>query len=44
MRATVSDFGPQLLAKLLGANETQEQSLSLVDRARDQESEAEHPG
>jgi len=30
VRATVSDFGPQLLAKILGANETQEQSLSLV--------------
>ena len=30
VRATVSDFGPQLLAKILGANETQEQSLGLV--------------
>ena len=30
IRATVSDFGPQLLAKILGANETQEQSLGLV--------------
>jgi DNA helicase HerA-like ATPase len=30
VRATVSDFGPQLLAKVLGANDTQEQSLSLV--------------
>jgi DNA double-strand break repair helicase HerA and related ATPase len=30
VRATVSDFGPQLLAKVLGANETQESSLSLV--------------
>ena len=30
MRATVSDFGPLLLAKVLGANETQEQSLALV--------------
>jgi hypothetical protein len=30
VRATVSDFGPQLLAKILGANETQEQSLQLV--------------
>src|SRR4051794_30484913 len=30
VRATVSDFGPQLLAKVLSANETQEQSLSLV--------------
>src|SRR3954452_10298173 len=32
VRATVSDFGPQLLAKVLGSNETQEQSLSLVFR------------
>jgi DNA helicase HerA-like ATPase len=30
VRATVSDFGPQLLAKVLGANETQAQSLDLV--------------
>jgi DNA helicase HerA-like ATPase len=30
VRVTVSDFGPQLLAKVLGANETQEQSLGLV--------------
>jgi DNA helicase HerA-like ATPase len=30
VRATVSDFGPQLLAKILEANETQEQSLQLV--------------
>jgi DNA helicase HerA-like ATPase len=30
VRATVSDFGPQLLGKVLEANETQEQSLSLV--------------
>src|SRR3954468_18633064 len=30
VRATVSDFGPQLLGKVLQANETQEQSLSLV--------------
>src|SRR4051794_18681038 len=30
IRATVSDFGPQLLAKILEANETQEQSLGLV--------------
>ena len=28
VRATVSDFGPQLLAKILEANETQEQSLA----------------
>jgi DNA helicase HerA-like ATPase len=30
IRATVSDFGPQLLAKVLGANETQAESLVLV--------------
>jgi DNA helicase HerA-like ATPase len=30
LRSTVSDFGPQLLAKVLGANETQESSLMLV--------------
>jgi hypothetical protein len=30
VRATVSDFGPQLLAKVLKSNETQEQSLGLV--------------
>ena len=30
IRASLSDFGPQLLAKILGANEVQEQSLSLV--------------
>jgi DNA helicase HerA-like ATPase len=30
LRVTVSDFGPQLLAKVLEANETQEQSLTLV--------------
>jgi DNA helicase HerA-like ATPase len=30
VRATVSDFGPQLLSKVLGANETQESSLGLV--------------
>ena len=30
VRATVSDFGPLLLAKVLGANTTQEQSLTLV--------------
>ncbi len=30
VRATLSDFGPQLLAKVLQANETQEQSLQLV--------------
>jgi uncharacterized protein len=36
VRATVLDFGPQLLAKVLGANETQEQSLSLVFHYADQ--------
>ena len=36
IRATVSDFGPQLLAKILGANETQEQSLDLVFRYADE--------
>ena len=35
VRATVSDFGPQLLAKILDANETQEQSLGLVFRYAD---------
>jgi DNA helicase HerA-like ATPase len=30
IRATVSDFGPQLLGKILEANDTQEQSLGLV--------------
>jgi DNA helicase HerA-like ATPase len=30
VRATVSDFGPLLLAKVLEANQTQEQSLALV--------------
>jgi uncharacterized protein len=36
IRATVSDFGPLLLAKVLEANETQEQSLSLVFRYADE--------
>jgi DNA helicase HerA-like ATPase len=36
IRATVSDFGPQLLAKVLESNETQEQSLELVFRYADQ--------
>src|SRR4051794_1553608 len=36
VRATISDFGPQLLAKVPGANETQEQSLSLVFRFADE--------
>src|SRR4051812_10992429 len=30
VRANVSDFGPQLLAKVLGSNDTQEASLALV--------------
>src|SRR6201992_907742 len=36
IRATVLDFGPQLLAKVLGANQTQEQSLTLVFHYADQ--------
>ena len=36
IRAAISDFGPQLLGKILGANETQEQSLSLLYRYADQ--------
>jgi uncharacterized protein len=36
VRATISDFGPQLLAKVLGANETQESSLALVFRYADE--------
>jgi uncharacterized protein len=36
VRATVTDFGPQLLAKVLGANETQEGSLALVFRFADE--------
>ena len=36
VRATVSDFGPLLLAKILESNETQEQSLSLVFRYADE--------
>jgi uncharacterized protein len=36
VRATVSDFGPLLLARVLEANETQEQSLSLVFRYADE--------
>ena len=36
VRGTVSDFGPQLLAKVLGANETQEASLALVFRYADE--------
>jgi DNA helicase HerA-like ATPase len=36
LRAAVDDFGPQLLAKVLGANETQEASLALVFRYADE--------
>jgi DNA helicase HerA-like ATPase len=36
VRATVTDFGPQLLAKVLGSNETQEASLALVFRFADE--------
>src|SRR5688572_2341719 len=36
VRATVSAFGPQLLGKVLDANETQSSSLSLVFRYADQ--------
>jgi DNA helicase HerA-like ATPase len=36
VRATVSSFGPQLLAKVLGANETQASSLSIVFAYADQ--------
>ena len=36
VRATVSDFGPQLLAKILESNETQEQSLQLVSHYADE--------
>jgi len=36
VRATVTDFGPQLLAKVLGANETQEQTLALLFRFADE--------
>jgi DNA helicase HerA-like ATPase len=36
VRATVTDFGPQLLAKVLGSNETQEASLGLVYRFADE--------
>ena len=35
VRATVSSFGPTLMAKVLGANQTQESSLSLVFRYAD---------
>jgi DNA helicase HerA-like ATPase len=35
VRATISEFGPQLLAKVMDANETQASSLSLVFRYAD---------
>ena len=38
IRATVSDFGPRLMAKVLGANETQESSLNLVFHYADSKS------
>ncbi|MEO6627223.1 MAG: helicase HerA-like domain-containing protein [Aquihabitans sp.] len=37
VRATVSAFGPQLLAKVMDANETQASSLSLVFRYADEQ-------
>jgi DNA helicase HerA-like ATPase len=36
VRATIADFGPQLLGKVLQANDTQEQSLVLVFHYADQ--------
>ena len=36
VRATVTDVGPQLLAKVLGSNDTQESSLALVFRYADE--------
>ena len=36
IRASVTDFGPQLLAKVLGSNETQEASLALLFRFADE--------
>ena len=38
VRATISEFGPQLLAKVMDANETQASSLSLVFRYADENS------
>ena len=38
IRATVSDFGPRLMAKVLEANETQESSLNLVFHYADSKS------
>ena len=37
IRAAIGSFGPQLLAKVLGANETQRSSLSLVFHYADQQ-------
>jgi len=36
VRATITDFGPELLAKVLKANETQEQVLALLFRFADE--------
>ena len=36
VRATVTDFGPELLGKVLSANETQQQTLSLLFRFADE--------
>jgi DNA helicase HerA-like ATPase len=36
VRATVTDFGPQLLGKVLGSNETQQQTLALLFRFADE--------
>ena len=38
IRASIGSFGPQLLAKVLGANETQESSLALVFHYADTQS------
>src|SRR5690606_23945627 len=40
LRATVSDFGPLLLSKVLGLNETQESVLSLIFHFADKEGRA----
>lgn len=37
IRTTVSDFGPLLLSKVLGLNDTQESALSLIFHWADQE-------
>ncbi len=36
VRTTITDFGPQLLGKVLGANDTQEQVLALLFRFADE--------